>query len=80
MPAAAAAQQSGKVVENIMKDKVGSIVISIVLGLGLAALFRRACKSGSCVVIKAPKLEEVQKYFYKVGDDCFKYTPYVVEC
>jgi hypothetical protein len=66
--------------ERVMKDRVGSIIISIVLGLGLAALFRRVCKDGSCVVIKAPKQEEIQKYYYKVESDCYKYTPYVVSC
>lgn len=67
-------------IENIMQDKVGSVVISVVLGLGLAALFRRACKDGNCIVIKAPKQEDVQKYYYKVEENCYKYTPYVVDC
>lgn len=67
-------------IKNVMKDRMGSIIISVILGLGLAALFRRACHGGSCVVIKAPKREEIQQYYYKIDDDCYKYTPYVVEC
>lgn len=67
-------------IQNVMQDRMGSIIISIILGLGLAALFRRACKDGSCVVIKAPKQEDIQKYYYKVESDCYKYTPYVVDC
>lgn len=67
-------------VTKIMEDKLGSIVISVVLGLGLAALFRKACKDGNCIIIKSPKLEETEKYYYKIKDDCFKYTPQVVPC
>jgi hypothetical protein len=67
-------------IKNMMKDRMGSVIISLILGLGLAALFRRACTGGSCIVVKAPKREDLQKYYYKVDDNCFKYTPYVVEC
>jgi hypothetical protein len=63
-----------------MNDRMGSIIISVILGLGLAALFKRACTGGSCIVIKAPKRDEVQRYYYKLDADCYKYTPYVVDC
>jgi hypothetical protein len=67
-------------VKKVLNDGMGSIVISILLGLGLAALFRRACKGDRCIVIKAPSLTEVAKHYYKVDADCFKYTPQVVPC
>jgi hypothetical protein len=67
-------------IKKVMNDRMGSVIISVILGLGLAALFRRACSGGSCVVIKAPNREDLKKYVYKVDDDCFKYTPYVVAC
>ena len=66
--------------KEVMDNRVGSIVVSVILGVGLAALFRRVCTDGNCVVIRAPKSGEVDKYFYKIGKDCFKYTPFVVEC
>ena len=67
-------------VSSVLKDDTGSAVISVILGLGLAALFRRACKGGRCVVVKSPKLEELRRFVYKVDDDCYKYTPHVVPC
>lgn len=67
-------------VKEVMKDKTGSIVISVLLGLGLAALFRRACTGDSCVVVKAPSLAEVQRHTYQLGASCYKYTPQVVAC
>lgn len=54
--------------------------MSIILGLGLAALFRKACKNNQCIVIKGPNAEEVNKFFYKVNDDCYKYSPVFTEC
>ena len=38
--------------DNMTKDKYGKIIISIIWGLGLAALFRRVCKGRNCIVIK----------------------------
>jgi hypothetical protein len=67
-------------VKKLVDDKFGSIVVSVILGLGLAALFRRACKGDGCMVVKAPNAGEVSKYYYKIDADCFKYTPQVVPC
>lgn len=67
-------------VNKVMEDSTGSIIISVILGLGLAALFRRACKGGRCIVVKSPKLDDLNKFVYKVDDDCYKYTPHVVPC
>ena len=68
------------IITELLNNPVGRIVFSIILGLGLAALFRQVCKGDECHVIKGPKPSEVQKYYYKIDDDCFKYTPYVTSC
>lgn len=65
---------------EIMNTEYGQIVVSIILGLGLATLFKQVCKGDSCVVIKSPPLKEINKYYYKIEDDCFKYTPYPTKC
>lgn len=65
---------------GILRSNEGKIVISIILGFGLATLFRKVCKGNSCIVVKGPKISEVEKYYYKVDDKCFKYTPYVSPC
>lgn len=67
-------------VGKMMQDDTGSIIISVILGFGLAAIFRRACTGDRCIVVKAPKIDDVNKFVYKVDQDCFKYSPYVVPC
>ena len=69
--------------EKILDDPVASVLVSALLGLGLAALFRRACDGRGgrqCVIVKGPKIEDVNKYYYKVDGQCYKYTPYVTSC
>ena len=48
------------VLNNILKDKYGKIIISVIWGFGLATIFRRICKGRNCIVIKGPKPAEVE--------------------
>ena len=43
-----------------MKTSSGKIVISIILGIGLAALFRTACQDEECYHYVAPKPAEFE--------------------
>lgn len=68
------------IIKRVLDDNFGSIIISVILGLGLAAVFRRVCSGDSCVVIKAPNPTDINKYYYKIDNSCYKYTPNVVDC
>lgn len=66
---------------KILSDPKSRIVISIILGLGLAAAFKKTCANGkNCIIIKGPKTADVQGHVYKINDECYKYTARVVEC
>jgi hypothetical protein len=67
-------------VKKMMKDKVGSIVISVILGLGLAAIFRRACSGDGCIVVKPPDRKEVEDHVFRIDKSCYRYSPNVVPC
>lgn len=68
-------------IRKIARDKTGSIMISVILGLGLAALFRHACVGDHCVVVRSPDLSDVKSHIYRVSSDsCYTYTPEAVAC
>lgn len=67
-------------IKTMLSTPSGSIIISILLGLGLAAVFRRACNGNRCIVIKGPSPSEVAQNYYKVNSNCYKYTPVFTEC
>ena len=67
-------------IADLLHSEQGAIIISIILGLGLAALFRKACADNSCIVVKGPKTEEIKDTHYKIDNTCYKYNPVVVEC
>ncbi len=58
----------------------GKYLMSIILGLGLASLFRKVCKDKNCLLIQAPPLDEIQNQVYKYDNKCYKYNPVAVKC
>ena len=66
--------------KRILKSEYGIKLLSIVLGLGLATLFRKVCKGRNCMVFKGPPIDEVQKTVYKKNDKCYRFTYDNVDC
>lgn len=67
-------------ISNIMSTEFGSVIVSVILGLGLASFFKKVCKDGRCVIIKGPPINEVNKNIYKINEECYKYTPFATKC
>ena len=69
--------------EKILQSRVGIIIISLFWGLGLASLFRQACRGRQCYVIqhRGPDPEEVSRYAYQYGTpQCYRYQPHLTSC
>lgn len=60
-------------IKALMNSPLGKIFISILLGLGLATLFRTACKEKNCIRFAGPVISEVDGKIYKHGEKCYKY-------
>ena len=57
-----------------------AIAVSIILGLGLASLFRKVCRNKDCVIIKGPKLSSIKDKIFKFNDKCYQYEPISTSC
>lgn len=68
------------VFDRLLHTDGGQVFISIILGFGLAALFKRVCKGNNCIVIKAPPMEEVIKNTYTIDGECFRYKAIPTKC
>jgi hypothetical protein len=58
----------------------GKYLMSIILGFGLATLFRSACKGKNCLIMKAPPLDDIKDKVYKHEDKCYKFKPVTTKC
>jgi len=61
-------------VKQIINSKEGKYIISIILGLGLATMFREVCKDKTCMVFKAVGEKEIKDKIYKYDNKCYKYS------
>jgi hypothetical protein len=66
--------------KRLLNTKVGIIFISIMLGLGLAVLFRSACNGKDCLIFKGPKFSDIKGKTYQFGDSCYKYNAVSSKC
>lgn len=66
--------------KEIFKSKESLILLSIILGFGLATMFKKVCTDQTCVVIKGPPMKEINNTIYRIDDTCYKYTPEATKC
>lgn len=65
---------------EVFKSKESLIILSIILGFGLATMFKVVCREKTCIVIKGPPMKEIKDTIYRIDDSCYKYTPVAVKC
>jgi hypothetical protein len=66
--------------EKFVHTPTGKIIMSILLGFGLASVFRTVCKGNNCVIFHAPPLDDFKDKIYKVNGKCVKYNPVSTKC
>ncbi len=68
-------------IKELFKSRESMVILSILLGFGLACMFRKVCSGKSeCYVINGPPLKDVKDVVFRVDDACYKYTPEFTEC
>ena len=66
--------------EKFIHSITGKYVMSILLGLGLATLFRSVCNGKMCNIVKAPPMEEINGKIYKYNEKCYEIKTKPITC
>jgi hypothetical protein len=67
-------------IQRLLNSPMGRLIISLLLGLGLATLFQRTCVDGSCLRFNGPVISEVDGQTYQFGEFCYKYDMVPTKC
>ena len=67
-------------IQRILYGKIGKIFMSVLLGLGLATLFRKVCKNRDCIVFYAPDIEKIKGQIFKFNDKCYTFKEKITNC
>ena len=65
---------------RLLNTEMGRVFISMLLGIGLATLFRRACNDKNCIVFNGPIHTDFEGKTYKYGEKCYKYSISPTKC
>jgi len=66
--------------KRLLNTTLGRFLISILLGLGLATMFRKACTDKNCITFHGPVLSEFSGKVYKHGSKCYQYSLHPEKC
>jgi hypothetical protein len=65
---------------KFVHTETGKRIMSVLLGFGLASLFRTVCNNKNCLIFHAPPLEQIKDKIYKTKDGCVKYNAVSTKC
>ena len=66
--------------KRLLHGKYSPYILAVILGLGLACVFRHSCKDKKCIVFKGPALDKVQDQVFKYDDKCYKFNAQAADC
>ena len=61
------------------KTKAGVYLLSIILGLGLACIFKMSCDTKNCIVYKAPDTDSEKKVI-RYNGSCYEPSEHAETC
>ena len=65
---------------RLIYSEVGKYVMSILLGLGLATLFRKVCNDRSCLVFHAPHINKIKGQIFDFDGKCYTFREKAERC
>ena len=65
---------------RLIYSEVGKYVMSILLGLGLATLFRKVCHDRSCLVFHAPHINKIKGQIFDFDGKCYTFEEKAERC
>lgn len=66
--------------EKLLHSEIGKVFVSVILGLGLATLFKTACYGNKCYNFVGPDFNAIKNKKYKFNGKCYSYDENAVSC
>lgn len=60
--------------KRLLNNPFGIMIVSVLLGFGLATLFRKVCNDKNCIVFNGPVLSDFEGKIYKNDGKCYTYS------
>ena len=67
-------------VKRMLNTQLGQFFISVLLGLGLATLFRKVCTEKNCIDFRGPIISDFEGKIFKHNEKCYSYSLEPTKC
>jgi hypothetical protein len=67
-------------IKRMLNTDLGRFFISLIIGIGLATLFRKSCTDKNCIIFDGPVISEVDGKVFRFGEFCYKYDLHPIKC
>ena len=67
-------------IKQLIYSKYGKILLSVILGIGLASLFNISCNERSCYRYIAPDTNKIEQAIWQYNNQCYKYSLETTTC
>lgn len=67
-------------IRNFIDSQQGRMFLSIILGIGLATLFKKSCSGKGCFRFIGPDIKKMENKIYKFNEKCYTYKPSAETC
>ena len=67
-------------IRRLLHTDFGTNIISIILGLGLAGLFRKVCKDRECILFHGPEIDKIKGKIFSHNDRCYTFEEHSESC
>ena len=66
--------------QNLFKIPGMGALISVLIGFGIAAIFRPLCKGPECIIMRGPPVGDIKGAVYQFGAKCVEFDAKAIEC
>jgi hypothetical protein len=66
--------------KRLLNTEMGRFFISVLLGLGIATLFRQVCTGDKCITFNGPVISDIDDKIFKQDGKCYKYATRPAKC
>jgi len=65
---------------EVLKTEKFATFFSFLIGFGIVAIAIPVCKGDSCIIKKAPTVNEMKGSTFRIGNKCYQFKPDIVDC
>lgn len=66
--------------DSVLKVPGLSTLLSLVIGFGIACIFRPLCKGPECIILRGPPVGDIRGAVYQFGSKCVEFEAKPIEC